>query len=568
MSEYNEHPIFAIDEATKNILREIIGSALFFSTWSEFAGLMEEKLKVLSGWELVKVVEYNISRECFVNRDITGAIKCKRILDFYSPNSPVIQTLQEIEGPLARKIETRSNGDTYEKVLIRDGYRWAYLAPIMVRDKFLGIVACFSKNEEGALPKDVSMLEVAAEILSISQEMHFYRKKFNEFHKKIEKLEENLIGLEADRMVAEFSSNAFFNINGILTGIVGQLEMLEKQISDPQALQTIEEMKNNAVNGRENLRELEEMRKVSLVQEMEKLDPGAVVKKAVELTSPKWRDEAWAKNTEYRVEMDLAETPEINGNKALILHSFMNAVLKAMESIPNGGRINIQTFAGQNINVQITAVRGAGHMSMEALGNPFMTDSVVQEYSRNMDLIKEIMKRHNGKFEMEVKMGGGIKMKFEFPPVEAEPEEMPALQDSHIKNAVPKILVVEDDPSVRMLLENLLKLEGYQVVLAAKGETAIELLGEAKFDLMFTDLGMPGMSGYQLSVKVRDIDPSLPIIMITGWESRLDRDKMDEFNIDYIMAKPFLFSEVIEAIEKSMSKRKAKTAQAFENDVR
>jgi DNA-binding response OmpR family regulator len=85
---------------------------------------------------------------------------------------------------------------------------------------------------------------------------------------------------------------------------------------------------------------------------------------------------------------------------------------------------------------------------------------------------------------------------------------------------------------------------------------------------MFTDLGMPGMSGYQLSVRVRDIDPALPIVMITGWESRLDRDKMEEFNIDHILAKPFLFSEVIEVIEKSLSKRKYQKKTNMEHEVR
>jgi CheY-like chemotaxis protein len=568
MSENYEQPNFAIDEATKNILREIIGSALFYSTWSEFAGLMEEKLKVLSGWDLVKVVEYNISRECFVNRDITGAIKCKRILDFYSPDSPIIQKIQEIEGPLARKLEPKSNGDNYEKNLFKDGYRWANMAPIVVRDKFLGIVACFSKKEEEAKAKDISMLEVAAEILSISQEMHFYRKRFNEFHKKIEKLEDDLINTEADRMLVEFSANTIFNLNSVLTGILGQLEMLEKSVNDANVLNTVEDLKNKTLAGRENLRDLEEIRKVNLSRDIEEIDLTSIVKKAVNLTSSKWRDESWAKNIEYRVEMDLRDTPPINGNAALILHGFMNAILKAIESIPQGGKIFIQTVSDQNTAIVISTTQASDSISMESLGNPFLPEISPAETSRSMDLVDEILKRHNGRFELENKIGGGIKMKFEFPSIETQLAEQPSDHLDEVINVAPRILVVEDDPSVRALLENLLKMEGYSVVLASKGQTAIELLYDQKFDLMFTDLGMPGMSGYQLSVRVRDIDPALPIVMITGWESRLDRDKMEEFNIDHILAKPFLFSEVIEVIEKSLSKRKYQKKTNMEHEVR
>ena len=84
----------------------------------------------------------------------------------------------------------------------------------------------------------------------------------------------------------------------------------------------------------------------------------------------------------------------------------------------------------------------------------------------------------------------------------------------------------------------------------------MKYLKEEEFDLLLTDLGMPGMSGYQLAVEARKILPDMPVILATGWESRIDRNKMEEYKIDYVVGKPFRFNEIINVIVESILKRK------------
>lgn len=92
-------------------------------------------------------------------------------------------------------------------------------------------------------------------------------------------------------------------------------------------------------------------------------------------------------------------------------------------------------------------------------------------------------------------------------------------------NPSKSILVVEDDDVVRMLTTDVLEELGYRVIAAADPEQALQsLAAEEPFDLMLTDIGLPGMSGPQLAEVARRLHPRLPILFASGYVqgSRLD----------------------------------------------
>lgn len=81
----------------------------------------------------------------------------------------------------------------------------------------------------------------------------------------------------------------------------------------------------------------------------------------------------------------------------------------------------------------------------------------------------------------------------------------------------PKVIITDDDPSVRAALGNLLATEGYQVVLTASGDEALlRLLSDGPFDIMLLDLNMPGKSGWDTFERVTAFNPLLPILIITA----------------------------------------------------
>jgi|AP95_1055475.scaffolds.fasta_scaffold91769_2 CheY-like chemotaxis protein len=82
-----------------------------------------------------------------------------------------------------------------------------------------------------------------------------------------------------------------------------------------------------------------------------------------------------------------------------------------------------------------------------------------------------------------------------------------------------RVLVVDDEESIRILLSEILSDQGYSVVMAADGLTAIDLLGSHSFDLIITDCNMPGVGGLEAVKAAKQIDPRCPIMVISGHPS-------------------------------------------------
>jgi CheY-like chemotaxis protein len=100
-----------------------------------------------------------------------------------------------------------------------------------------------------------------------------------------------------------------------------------------------------------------------------------------------------------------------------------------------------------------------------------------------------------------------------------------------------KILVVDDDPAVREVTAAMLEDLGYDVVEAESGAEALELLArDSHIDLMMADFAMPGMTGADLSRKVADARPGLPVLLVTGFA---DERALAAVGVDRLVLKPF-----------------------------
>ena len=107
------------------------------------------------------------------------------------------------------------------------------------------------------------------------------------------------------------------------------------------------------------------------------------------------------------------------------------------------------------------------------------------------------------------------------------------------------IMVVEDDPNTKKLMQAILSQNGYEVILADNGEHALELLDKKHVDLIVLDIMMPRMDGYQFTEILRESNCTLPILMVTAKETKQDRRKGFIIGTDDYMVKPFDEEELI-----------------------
>jgi two-component system cell cycle response regulator CpdR len=102
-----------------------------------------------------------------------------------------------------------------------------------------------------------------------------------------------------------------------------------------------------------------------------------------------------------------------------------------------------------------------------------------------------------------------------------------------------RILVVDDEPDVRMYVERALKADGHDVVSCFDGFMALAALRERHFDLLLTDIAMPGMDGITLSLQAERDHPNLKILLMTGYAHERQRaHNLDEL-VHEVMSKPF-----------------------------
>ena len=130
-------------------------------------------------------------------------------------------------------------------------------------------------------------------------------------------------------------------------------------------------------------------------------------------------------------------------------------------------------------------------------------------------------------------------------------EKLPETSRNH-----PRVLVVDDAPDVTEMIGLLLRYAGYEVVTVFSGPEAYEAAQRGMFDVVVSDIGMPGMSGWELARAVREINRTVPLAVVTGWGEAVGSAEQRAAQVDWVITKPFSAERIAE-LAREMSRRKA-----------
>ena len=174
-------------------------------------------------------------------------------------------------------------------------------------------------------------------------------------------------------------------------------------------------------------------------------------------------------------------------------------IFNAIEAMPEGGRIEIRTFKKRN-NIQIeisdTGV-GIAEETKKRIFEPFFTTKPFTNTGLGLSMSYGIVKKFGGEIEVESKVGRGTTFTITLPVGEEGKEE--AVDPKTIKKGrKARILVIDDEEFIRSVLSRTLAQADHQVTMAEDGRKGVQLFKEGKFDIVLTDLGMPGVSGWEV----------------------------------------------------------------------
>jgi CheY-like chemotaxis protein/anti-sigma regulatory factor (Ser/Thr protein kinase) len=170
-------------------------------------------------------------------------------------------------------------------------------------------------------------------------------------------------------------------------------------------------------------------------------------------------------------------------------------------------------------------------------------------------LVHSIISRHDGRIEVESEEGAGAVFRI-FLPITEKPTKLDHIvSPEQLAGGEGRILLVDDEKQVVQVTAELLRSIGYQVSGWTSSIEAIDHFKENQedYDLVLTDLTMPYLTGTELSVRIKQLRPDIPIILFTGYSERLSREAAADAGIDEYCMKPVSLRELARMVSRLLA---------------
>jgi CheY-like chemotaxis protein len=180
----------------------------------------------------------------------------------------------------------------------------------------------------------------------------------------------------------------------------------------------------------------------------------------------------------------------------------------------------------------------------ERIFEPFFTTKEAG-HGLGMSIVYGIINRHCGDISVESVVGQGTVFRILLPIAPApSSSKQPAEAATPQQRLSGRVLIIEDDAHNRDLFMNALTLFGHRAVAAAGGAEGLELFRAEPFDIVVTDLSMPGMNGLDVAKEIKKRAPSVPVILMSGAVLQGLENTVKETGVDFILPKPFSLDDL------------------------
>jgi PAS domain S-box-containing protein len=375
------------------------------------------------------------------------------------------------------------------------------------------------------------------------------------------RLRERLSETEKLRSLGELASGVAHDFNNLLGAILGRTQLLRRAGQTTDVDHDLAVIEKAAQDGRETVRRIQEFSRTRRDKKFEHVDLAEILQDCLEITKTRWKDDALRRKVQIKPSLNADRVPPIMGNASELREVFTNLILNAVDAMPQGGQLELTCVrAGERVvaSVRDTGV-GMTENIRQHLFDPFFTTKGARGMGLGMSVVYGIVTRHEGKIDVATALGAGTTFTLEFP-VSHEKFVPVAGTDGAALPALirpGKILVVDDEPEVAAVVKDVLCAAGHDVDTAMSGMDALQMLEISAYDLVFTDLGMPDMSGWEVAEKINEVRPGLPIALVTGWGTALDEVDARRKGVTAVVHKPFEIDELVRIAHTLLSKTSA-----------
>ena len=352
------------------------------------------------------------------------------------------------------------------------------------------------------------------------------------------------------RALGQLASGVAHDFNNSLAAILGRAQLLRRQTKDEALLRNLEIIQTAAEDAAATVRRIQTFARKMPAKEFEILDVCTLLNDAIEITRTRWESEARFRGLEYEVRLERCDARNTYGCASELREVFVNLIVNALDAMPRGGRLLIDcTREGDRLRLRF-ADNGTGMPEdvRQKIFEPFFTTKGAQGTGLGLSVSYSIIERHEGIISVSSEPGRGTVFTIDMPGCEPESSEIADPSAFESKNAL-SILVIDDEPSVRETLAEMLGAMGHGVSSTGSGYDALQKLAAANFDMVFTDLAMPEMDGWQTAREIRKRWPHMNIILVTGYGLGAEPPAGGNELVDGIIGKPFDFDQVSRTLQ-------------------
>ncbi|MDB4793601.1 ATP-binding protein [Methylacidiphilales bacterium] len=442
-------------------------------------------------------------------------------------------------------------------------------APLLVESKIFGILIAGRRQPQSFSSVECEFLRQLSEHVALAAHQTQLYEALHQAYDDLRQTQQAVMQQERLRALGQMASGIAHDINNAISPIALYTEsLLESEPGlSPRArdyLGTIQHAIDDVAQTVSRMKEFYRQREPQLT--LAPVQVSRLIQQVIDLSRARWSDMPQQRGVFVKMETELApELPTILGVESEIREALVNLVFNAVDAMPEGGILTLRTklattaLEPRQVLVEVSDTgMGMDEDTRRRCFEPFFTTKGERGTGLGLAMVYGIARRHNAEIEIDSAVGKGTTIRFVFPVPAIAPTEAGPTTTAFTVPSRLRLLVVDDDPLLIKSLRDTLETDGHLVVTASGGQEGIEAFRKATereepFAAVITDLGMPYVNGRQVAAAIKNISPSMPIILLTGWGQRLVAEGDIPPHIDRVLNKPPKLRELREALAQLLS---------------
>ncbi len=442
------------------------------------------------------------------------------------------------------------------------GAACCFVVPLRAGDCTVGLLHSVCLRASGFSADQLQLFHLVANLLGPAISNCQFLGRLSTAYEALRLTQNQLVQTEKMRALGELAGGMAHEFNNALCGALGFLELTLRKTDLPVvAREHLESARICCLDAAQTVTRVQDFARGKRDGTTHIIELDHLVRQGVNLIRHKWENLAHARGAPVQVEVQTDSNARIAGSPNELREVLTNLVFNAVDAMPDGGLLTVRTWADGSSAFLAVADSGEGipESVRRRLFEPFFTTKGERGNGLGLSVSFGIVQRHSGEIAVHSLPGKGTTFTVRLPAHKPssgvrraecgmKPSAVVAPRDAPGRSL--RVLVVEDEETIRNFLDIGLKGMGHRPLLAGSAREALEAFSRERFDVVLTDLGMAEVSGEEVAREVRRQSPTTPVVVLTGWADQLQSEGTALAGVDRVLAKPVTLAALATALAK------------------